>query len=633
MEIVILETGGVVPDVVMHKEDLRRADVTSSPLSVNPESGVHSSAGTPPVARFVGTLGILILLVVAITGVARAQDRDITVWAVEAEHKVRPGDRIRTETLVWSRDENQVRVAGAGNEHVAFQVVITTPVPEGYRPAPPDGFFIEASDLVSSGGATIPSERVRLFLEHYILLHGKSSPIGDTGYWPDALAPIANPFSMGVQFGVVEHRPIWVDVDIPANTPAGTYTGKITVTQHGNVVGAVDVALQVYGFSLPDETPLITYINTSRGWLASYYRLPSDSKEIEDLTAVYYDFLYDYRMEPWFNNPLEPQITLEGRNVKVSFNDERYDYYLNELNTKRVLLEAHPREIARAFRGEYFSAAHRRAVTTYLSAVEDYFEKHGWKDRLVFNSPIDEPNTKEAYEDTRRWADLVHEATTDVPFLSTETPVSDDPDWGTLRGHVDNFSVHGNYLNRPEVKQAIREVQASGGEITWYISCDQAYPQPNYFIDAPALDLVMLPWITARYDMDGILYWATNFWTQTSNPWLDPVTFHSGFFCSDGYVLNGEGSLIYPGDSVERFTGQPNVEGPVSSIRFEMLRDGIEDYVYLSMLEDLGDAEFADQEVRNLVVDVSAFSRNAEELHLARRRMAARLEELVGSSR
>ena len=82
-------------------------------------------------------------------------------------------------------------------------------------------------------------------------------------------------------------------------------------------------------------------------------------------------------------------------------------------------------------------------------------------------------------------------------FLSTESPVSDNPEWGTFRGYVDNFCVHGNSLNDPKVKQALLEEQAKGGEATWYISCDQAYPQPNYFIDAPAMDPVMVPWITA----------------------------------------------------------------------------------------------------------------------------------------
>ena len=128
--------------------------------------------------------------------------------------------------------------------------------------------------------------------------------------------------------------------------------------------------------------------------------------------------------------------------------------------------------------------------------------------------------------------------------------------------------------------------------------------------------------------MNGILYWAANFWNQTPNPWLDPVTFISGFKCSDGYVLNGEGSLIYPGDQTKRYTGQPNVTGPVSSIRFEMLREGIEDYEYLWLLKDKGANDFADELIRNMVVDVSTFSRNLEELYLTRKEMARKLEQL-----
>jgi hypothetical protein len=215
-----------------------------------------------------------------------------------------------------------------------------------------------------------------------------------------------------------------------------------------------------------------------------------------------------------------------------------------------------------------------------------------------------------------------------VPFLATESPVTDNPEWGNLTGHVNNFSIHGNALNEPEVKKAIRAEQAKGGEMTWYISCDQIYPQPNYFIDAPAMDPVMVPWITESYRMTGFLYWAANFWTETPNPWLDPVTFISGFLCSDGYVLNGEGSFVYPGDYVKRYTGQPDVAGPVSSLRFELLREGIEDYDYIQMLKEAGDKEFADSIVSKLVIDVSTFSRNREDLYAARKAMAQRLETI-----
>jgi hypothetical protein len=319
---------------------------------------------------------------------------------------------------------------------------------------------------------------------------------------------------------------------------------------------------------------------------------------------------------------------MKGDNAELKFNDERYDYFLNKLKTKRVIFDAGPHNLISQIDDEPFSPGFNKKVGSYLKSIDSYFTENGWRDRLEFNSPIDEPNSAGDYEDTRRWAALVHEAVPGIPFLATESPVTDNPDWGTLTGYVNNFCVHGNSLNDPKVKQAIREEQTKGGEVTWYISCDQTYPQPNYFIDAPALDPVMVPWITFRYGMNGILYWATNFWNQTPDPWLDPVTFISGFACSDGYVLNGEGSLIYPGDHAMRYTGQPNVDGPVSSIRFELLREGIEDYEYLWMLTDKGDGDFAEQLVRDLVIDVSAFSRNLEELYLTRKAMARRLEEL-----
>lgn len=567
----------------------------------------------------------------AVNDDAHLVEDKVVVWAIPAEQKVRPDDRVENNNVIWSKQEKKISVAGAGNEHVPFQVVITTPIPEGRRPKAPAGFFIEASNLTSKQGKMIPQKQINLYLEHYIMLYAKSSPVGVTGYWPDALAPIKEPFSMDAQYAVVGNRPIWVDLSIPSGTSAGIYTGTISVKQNGKTLETLNVEVEVYNFSLPDKTHLITYMNVSKGQLARFYNKPATSQEIEQLTQTYYEFLYAHRMEPWFNDPLEPEIMVSGEKVEVKFDDARYQYYLNKLKTKRVLLNAYPSSLESQIGAETFSKEFNQKVKSYLSQVESYFDKHGWKDRLVFNSPIDEPNTKQDFEDTREWARLVHEATTDIPFLSTKSPLPDknNPDWGTLRGHVDNFSIHGNSLNNPQLKQAIIEEQAKGGEMTWYISCDQVYPQPNYFIDAPALDLVMVPWITARYNMDGILYWACNFWSETPNPWLDAVTFISGFVCSDGHVLNGEGSLLYPGDYTKRYTGQPNVNGPVSSIRFELLREGIEDYEYLWMLKDLGDKEFADSQVRNLVIDVSSFSRNGEELYLTRKAIARRLEKLA----
>ena len=574
---------------------------------------------------------MIVIFFIAFMAPGRAQQvemKDVKVWAVPGEQKVRPNDRVEKNNLIWSGENKKISVAGAGNEHVPFQVVITTPVPQGWRPKAPDGFFVSISDLTSANGKSIPKKQINLFLEHYIQIYAISSPIGATGLWPDALAPLKEPFSMQAQYEVVGNRPVWVDVFIPSGTPKGIYKGTITVTLFDKVIENLGVEVEVYGFTLPEETHLITYINISKGEIARFYNKPVSSPDIDQLSLNYFEFLSSHRMETWFNDPLVPELVMKNDIVEAKFNDQRYDYFLNKMKLKRVILETVPHYLEANIKAEPFSPEFNKIVKSYLSAVESYFDKNDWRDRLVFNSPIDEPNTMKAYEDTRRYAGLVHQAVPGIPFLSTESPVADNSDWGTLRGYVNNFCVHGNSLNDPEVKQALREEQAKGGEATWYISCDQAYPQPNYFIDAPVLDPVMVSWITARYKMNGILYWAANFWNQTPDPWLDPVTFISGFKCSDGYVLNGEGSLIYPGDHTKRYTGQPDVIGPVSSIRFEMLREGIEDYEYLWLLKDKGANDFADELIRNMVVDVSTFSRNLEELYLTRKEMAKKLEQL-----
>lgn len=558
-----------------------------------------------------------------------ASEARVQVWAVPAVQKVRPDDRRESSNLVWDQKTRTVSLSGAKNEHVPFQIVISTPPPPTRYDKPAGGFFVQASDLRSAGG-TIPGERLRLFFEHVVLCYAPSSPVGAAGFWPDALAPLTDPFGMDAQFRQsVRNRVVWVDVFVPRDAAAGEYRGVLKITQDGAPIDEIGLVLKVFDFALPDETHLLAYMGVSGRQIARSHELPPSSRELKALLRKYYDFLYAGRMEPWFNELLHPEVVeTAGGEIRVEFDQAEYDDFLNTRKTRRVVLEAAPSRLRNDPRHPPFSEGFNRRVGSYLRQVSEFFRKNGWKDRLVFNSPIDEPNTQEQYADTRRWAELVHAAAPGIPFLVTESPVPDNPAWGRLTGFADHFSVHGNALNQAAVRKASAEEQAKGGEITWYISCDQVYPQPNYFIDAPAMDPVMVPWITWRHGLNGILYWSINYWPQTPDPWLDPVTFLSGFFCSRGSVLNGEGSLVYPGSRTKQYTGQRDVDGPVSSIRFELLREGIEDYEYLWLLKSLGDGAFADEAAREMVVDVRAFSRSVEKLFELRERMAARIEGL-----
>jgi len=114
-----------------------------------------------------------------------------------------------------------VSVAGAKNEHIPFQVVLSVPLP-AKTDAPLSGLWVEVGDLSSEAGR-ISSENVKLYFEHSILCYGKSGPVGDTGFWPDALAPLTEPFGMTVEFRqATRNRAIWVDVVTPPDVSAGS---------------------------------------------------------------------------------------------------------------------------------------------------------------------------------------------------------------------------------------------------------------------------------------------------------------------------------------------------------------------------------------------------------------------------
>jgi hypothetical protein len=49
----------------------------------------------------------------------------------------------------------------------------------------------------------------------------------------------------------------------------------------------------------------------------------------------------------------------------------------------------------------------------------------------------------------------------------------------------------------------------------------------------------------------------------------------------------GDGRFMYPPESATGTQSEAILDGPVSSIRWEALRDGLEDYEYLSILRNL----------------------------------------------
>ncbi|MBQ3097318.1 MAG: DUF4091 domain-containing protein, partial [Kiritimatiellae bacterium] len=142
--------------------------------------------------------------------------------------------------------------------------------------------------------------------------------------------------------------------------------------------------------------------------------------------------------------------------------------------------------------------------------------------------------------------------------------------------------------------------QRMGEEFWLYVCTNPRAPYATEFIDHPAVELRTWLWQSWAEKVTGILIWTSNLWTSKSvypdrerpqNPYVDAQAWNP----SAAAWGNGDGRIFYPPESVfeditcrnSKLKAGPNFDDPVGSIRGEMLRDGIEDYEYFTILKRL----------------------------------------------
>lgn len=164
------------------------------------------------------------------------------------------------------------------------------------------------------------------------------------------------------------------------------------------------------------------------------------------------------------------------------------------------------------------------------------------------------------------------------------------------------------------------ERRREGEKFWWYVCTGPKAPYAGLFIDHPGTEMRVWLWQTYKRGIEGILVWDTNYWTSSvaypdapQDPYADPMAWRSGYSTPVGEKHpwgNGDGRFIYPPESFDvSRNGLPILTGPVDSIRWEMLRDGIEDYEYMVILQRLLDekkSRMSEAEVRRVrdVVEV-----------------------------
>ena len=219
---------------------------------------------------------------------------------------------------------------------------------------------------------------------------------------------------------------------------------------------------------------------------------------------------------------------------------------------------------------------------SYLRQLQDHLEQKGWLDKAYIYW-FDEPDKKD-YAFVREGMERIHKYAPKLTRMLTEEP---EPE---LIGAVDLWCP---ILNKFDANQVAAR-QRAGDRVWWYICTGPKAPYATEFIDHPAVEPRVWLWQTWKYNVQGILIWETAYWnsptaypTTLQNPWQDPMSWASGYGLAPGTKApwgNGDGRFFYPSNRAGEQDKTTHLDGPINSIRFEMLRDGIEDYEYFYLL-------------------------------------------------
>nr|MDO8086427.1 DUF4091 domain-containing protein [Candidatus Sigynarchaeum springense] len=339
-----------------------------------------------------------------------------------------------------------------------------------------------------------------------------------------------------------EHVDLFWRVRVPVNASAGSYSSTITMIVSGKSY-SLPVALTVFNFTIPRDNHLRTAFGG--GWTT-----PSWFDELMYLRISQYDMGIPFTsgVQYWWNG------------TAFQFNWSAYDAAFQDrldhgFTGVRQGYFPSPRP------GSLTDEQWRQIQADFVQDVSAHLEGKTWIDQigrnrswveLPYNYWTDEPPV-ERYQHIHDVNSLYHSGTSKLRTLLTEEYLAEYP---ILHDVVDIWCpVIGNFE-----PSAVANRHAAGQEYWFYVCVGPTAPYPNMQLWGAGHDPRLLPYICARFDADGFLYWSMT----ASND-----TYRAGF---DG---NGDGQLCFE---------DPRTGRPLPSLRLLSFSAGVEDFEYIWLM-------------------------------------------------
>ncbi|MFH0796260.1 MAG: glycoside hydrolase domain-containing protein [Candidatus Omnitrophota bacterium] len=536
-----------------------------------------------------------------------------------------------------------VKISMARNEYENFQIIVI-PLNKNL-----EDIKVEFSDLLNlQTGNKIKKENIKYNVVGYVEVKPPLPyAVEYIGFWPDPLLP-------GERFGVKKDavQPIWITTYVPEDTPPGEYEGWMTITPSNSYPNKVKVKVQVWNFTLPKETHFPTSFWMFRYMITTFYFL--NEKQLPwEIYKKFLDIALEHRLTPFdftIQGEVEPYIKIYREpDGSFSFDYTDLDRYLsyifrkggNAFNigfacwhfqcfTERVPVPGIDRATGEKIKigFKHRSPEYLKMQEIYIKNLYEHLKEKGWLDKVYLEAFDDAPVNGQTNEVIKELYGLSHKA---APGLLTYMDLAGGPQqFEELIGYLDIWiPFPDSYENNMDF--FIKRKDA--GDKVWWFVADSPYPPcPTFHIPVSAIDPRIIWLMGWKYNIDGFLYWGLNIWAFHDEGNLEKDS--SKRWPNNPWKLTriGDGLLIWPGPQME----------PLSSIRLESIRDGLEDYEYLYLLREKANllkdnSKYANilKDVENIlkidpkvVKDVTHYTHDPSDIYTFREKIAGYIEKI-----
>jgi len=384
-------------------------------------------------------------------------------------------------------------------------------------------------------GMSIPKNVISTYEVKYHPVLIPSYYEGPTGYWPDMLSP-TDTLKIPPQTTSV----FWLTLYAPDTLPPGDYKGIFELQSNCFDPIELELNIHVFEFALPDSPTLKTDFGFS--WdnaLKSAQHLSGEKPNASVVGSRYLQNAIEHRVTLRELTQLPPPKTPDYAQELLNILPKIQRLVNEGLNTFTIppQLINQPEQLKILYS---FLQTNNLLKFSFVPLWE--FPKEEEKEKLL--------NT------ITQWKTLCP----DLPLMVTTRGLNP-----ILPENVDIWCIHSPVMDTPYNRHILEKIQA-GQKVWWCVNHAPPRPYANFFLDFAGIEHRIFFWQTWMLGIKGVHYWCINY-SKEKDPLKCPL---------DVIPTNGDGFLVYPGK-----------EGPLNSIRWEIIRDGIEDYDYLNIFSQL----------------------------------------------